>query len=838
MKAAVSAYAFTAAFTANAAVETINNSDSVYLFSYSRPDGKSGLRMAWSEDGEKWESICDPHGGSNPAYDFVSSDFGPWGSHKTMFDPRLYRTADGWMASWYVSDKRETVASAYSHDLMNWEPQRYATREDSCKLGYCGLDCSTPTKITLNGKVLKGEIMKVTADVVKTLSSFVEERGRIKRLEGELMKDDAQRFAGLKSLTADITIDKSKSPLKISDKLIGIFFEDINYAADGGLYAEMVQNRDFEYDYNENHRKGWGPAYAWSMTDCSGNAVAMKFSEENPIHANNPHYLAVTSFSRSLRLFNDGFDGMTVKKGDSYDFSMFVRLPGNQGRKIIKVNVISKNGAIVGSARVKAKGNGWQKVEGRLKVKSDEAGARLQIEIPAFTECDLDMISLFPVDTYKKRKNGLRKDLAQALEDLKPKFVRFPGGCVAHGDGLDNIYDWKGSIGPIESRKPLRNLWNYHQTRGLGYHEYFLFCEDLGAEPLPVLAAGVPCQNSGRPHAHSHNEITTLGQQCGIPMDKMDEYVQDILDLIEYANGSPDTEWGGRRASAGHPEPFNLKYLGIGNEDMITEVFEERFKYIHDIIREKHPEITVIGTVGPFFEGSDYTEGWKFAKEENVAIVDEHYYVSPGWYLNNRDYYDSYDRTGSKVYLGEYASHLQDRKNTLEAALSIALYLTDVERNADVVEMTSYAPLLAKDKHYNWRPDLVFFNNDSIRLTPDYYVQRMYGNNSGNRYVASVTSMSDNSDDVKKRFGTSHVIDEETGDMIVKIANLLPVRVFVSDNLQTYVSGDSEAEVTTLSGNPDDECTKPVNTSVSIKGGKLDFEAEPYSFSVVRIHLR
>ncbi len=838
MKAAVSAYAFTAAFTANAAVETINNSDSVYLFSYSRPDGKSGLRMAWSEDGEEWESICDPHGGSNPAYDFVSSDFGPWGSHKTMFGPRLYRTADGWMASWYVSDKRETVASAYSHDLMNWEPQRYATREDSCKLGYCGLDCSTPMKITLNGKVLKGEIMKVTANVVKTLSSFVEERGRIKRLEGELMKDDAQRFAGLKSLTADITIDKSKSPLKISDKLIGIFFEDINYAADGGLYAEMVQNRDFEYDYNENHRKGWGPAYAWSMTDCSGNAVAMKFSEENPIHANNTHYLAVTSFSRPLRLFNDGFDGMTVKKGDSYDFSMFVRLPGNQGRKIIKVNVISKNGAIVGSAGVKAKGNGWQKVEGRLKVKSDEAGARLQIEIPAFTECDLDMISLFPVDTYKKRKNGLRKDLAQALEDLKPKFVRFPGGCVAHGDGLDNIYDWKGSIGPIESRKPLRNLWNYHQTRGLGYHEYFLFCEDLGAEPVPVLAAGVPCQNSGRPHAHSHNEITTLGQQCGIPMDKMDEYVQDILDLIEYANGSPDTEWGGRRASAGHPEPFNLKYLGIGNEDMITEVFEERFKYIHDIIREKHPEITVIGTVGPFFEGSDYTEGWKFAKEENVAMVDEHYYVSPGWYLNNRDYYDSYDRTGSKVYLGEYASHLQDRKNTLEAALSIALYLTDVERNADVVEMTSYAPLLAKDKHYNWRPDLVFFNNDSIRLTPDYYVQRMYGNNSGNRYVASVTSMSDNSDDVKKRFGTSHVIDEETGDMIVKIANLLPVRVFVSDNLQTYVSGDSEAEVTTLSGNPDDECTKPVNTSVSIKGGKLDFEAEPYSFSVVRIHLR
>ncbi len=838
LKAAVGVCAFTAAFSANAVTVPVSEMDSVYLFVYSKSNGKSGLRMAWSEDGKKWESICDPAGESKSGYDFVSSDFGPWGNYKTMFEPRLYKTSEGWMASWYVSDKRETIASAASPDLIHWEPQRYSAKENSCRLGYCGLQGSQFEEIVLNGKEIKGEKIKVATDVVGSLSSYVKERGRKKRLEGELMQDDATRFANLKAVTAAISHDKGDPVRKISDKFIGIFFEDINYAADGGLYAEMVQNRDFEYDNNENHKKGWGPSYAWSLGDAAGNKVKMMFLNESPIHPNNSHYLSIKEFEQPLRLQNEGFDGMSIKKGENYLFSMFVRLPGNQGKKIFTVNLVSKDATVIGSCKMVVRGNEWQKIEGEIKAKSNESGAHLSIEIPKLTVCDLDMISLFPSDTYNGRRNGLRKDLAETLADLKPRFVRFPGGCVAHGDGLDNIYDWKGSIGPLESRKPLRNLWNYHQTRGLGYYEYFLFCEDLGAEPLPVLAAGVPCQNSGRPHAHSFNEITTLGQQCGIPMSEMDEYVQDILDLIEYANGGSDTEWGSKRAAAGHPEPFNLKYLGIGNEDMITEVFEERFKYIHDVLKNKHPEITVIGTVGPFFEGSDYTEGWKFARMENVAMVDEHYYVAPGWYLNNRDYYDNYDKNGPKVYLGEYASHLPDRKNTLEAALTIALYLTDVERNADVVSMTSYAPLLAKDGHYNWRPDLIFFNNDSIRLTPDYYVQKMYGNNSGNRYISSETSLSDTSEGVRKRFGVSHVIDDKTGDMIVKIANLLPVAVNVSDDLQQYLPEVAIAEISTLSGNPADECTKPSDTSVSIKGGRLDFKAEPYSFNVVRIHSR
>lgn len=835
IKAVVSIYLLTAAFAAYGA-DNIQKTDSLYLFSYSKSDGRSGLRFAWSDDCKTWHSICDPQSKSKSGYDFVSSDFGPWGSHKKMFDPHLYKTSGGWMASWYVSDKRETIAVAYSPDLMRWDPQKYSSKEESCRLGYCGLDRGKCAEVELNGKSIPGEIMKVPTAVINELNAFVAERGHKKRLEGELMKDDCKRFAGLKPLSAKISVAEDKDPLRISDKLIGIFFEDISYAADGGIYAELVQNRDFEYDRTENNKQGWGPTYAWRLKDIGGRELNMSFNNEDPIHPNNPNYLVIPNSNQPARLENTGFDGISVKKNESYDFSMFVRLKGNNAKRKFKVDIMSERGDIIASGNISVKGSGWHKVEARLKVKETDSDAVLSINIPSGTECDLDMISLFPVATFNGRKNGLRRDLTQALADLKPKFVRFPGGCVAHGDGIDNIYDWKGSIGSLESRNPLRNIWNYHQSRGLGYYEYFLLCEDLGAEPLPVIAAGVPCQNSGRAHVGSHNEITTLGQQCGIPMESMDKYVRDILDLIEYANGPVDSEWGAKRAEAGHPEPFNLKYLGIGNEDMITEVFEERFKYIHDILKDKHPEIIVVGTVGPFFEGSDYTEGWKFARQENVAMVDEHYYVQPGWYLNNRDFYDSYDRNGPKVYLGEYASHLPDRRNTLEAALSIALYMTDVERNGDVVEMTSYAPLLAKEGHENWRPDMIFFNNDSIRFTPDYYVQKLYGQNSGAVYMPSNVSLSHESADISKRFGHSIVKDEKTGDIIIKVANLLPVPVSVSGDLSTLYITDGEYEMSVLSGKPDDECTKPVTTSVSIKKGILDFKTEPYSFSVVRIH--
>ena len=441
------------------------------------------------------------------------------------------------------------------------------------------------------------------------------------------------------------------------------------------------------------------------------------------------------------------------------------------------------------------------------------------------------MVSLFPQKTFKGRKNGLRADLAQTLADLHPRFMRFPGGCVAHGDGIDNIYDWKGSIGPLEARKPLRNLWGYHQTRGLGYHEYFLFCEDMGAEPLPVVAAGVPCQNSGTCAHHSKGELTCMGQQGGIPMEEMPQYIQDVLDLIEYANGDArNTVWGKKRAEAGHPKPFNLKYIGIGNEDMITEVFVERFKMIFDAVKEKYPEVTVIGTVGPFYEGTDYEVGWDLATELGVPMVDEHYYVEPGWMIHNQDYYDRYDRKKSKVYLGEYAAHLPGRPNNVETALAEALYLTSVERNADVVAMTSYAPLLAKEGHTQWSPDLIYFNNAEVKPTVGYYTQQMYGQNSGNEYIASEVKLDNSWDAVKKRVGVSVVKDSRTGDYIVKLVNMLPVEVSAQVKLNGMSLTHPSATKTVLAGDPKDKGVKPVSSDFKLEGNDFPYVMPAYSF--------
>ena len=441
----------------------------------------------------------------------------------------------------------------------------------------------------------------------------------------------------------------------------------------------------------------------------------------------------------------------------------------------------------------------------------------------------LDMISLFPQHTFKGRKNGLRADLAQTLADLHPRFVRFPGGCVAHGNGIDNIYRWKNSIGPLETRKPMRNLWGYHQTMGLGYYEYFQFCEDIGAEPLPVLAAGVPCQNS----ACIPGKLLSGGQQGGIPMEEMDEYVQDILDLIAYANGDPkQNKWAKMRAEAGHPKPFNLKYIGIGNEDLITDVFEERFTMIYEAIKAQHPEITVIGTVGPFYEGTDYEEGWELATRLNVPMVDEHYYNTPGWFINNQDYYDRYDRSKSKVYLGEYAAHLPGRPNNIETALAEALYLTAVERNGDVVSMTSYAPLLAKEGHTQWNPDLIYFNNKEVKPTVGYYTQQLFGQNSGDTYIPTERKIDNTRMDVQKRIASSVIRDSRTGDLIVKLVNLLPVSIKTAVEFPGLTN--SSAVLHVLSGKPSDQHVRPQESTINVSE-KFDYEMPAYSLSVIRI---
>ena len=474
--------------------------------------------------------------------------------------------------------------------------------------------------------------------------------------------------------------------------------------------------------------------------------------------------------------------------------------------------------------------------DNRESLSLDVEDARLCIAPSAGGTYHFDMVSLFPQNTFKGRKNGLRADLAQTLADLHPRFVRFPGGCVAHGDGIDNIYDWKGSIGPLEARKPLRNLWGYHQTRGLGYFEFFQFCEDIGAEPVPVLAAGVPCQNSGGGTQYGHDDLTKYGQQCGIPMEQMPEYVQDVLDLIEYANGDArKTEWGRKRAEAGHPESFNLKYIGIGNEDLITEVFEERFTMIYNAVREKYPEVTVIGTVGPFYEGTDYNEGWKLASKLDIPMVDEHYYVAPGWFIHNQDYYDRYDRSKSKVYLGEYAAHLPGRPSNIETALSEALYLTAVERNADVVTMTSYAPLLAKEGHTQWSPDLIYFNNSEVKPTVGYYTQQLFGQNAGNHYIPSTVILDNERDAVQKRIGMSMVKDDTSGDYIVKLVNLLPVEVKTKINMEDISLLRPIATKTVLKGAPTDKEAKPLTETFDVNGKNIDYTMPAYSFSVIRI---
>lgn len=804
-----------------------NEPDSVYLFSYARVDGQSGLRFAWSPDGRRWLSVAD-------GYDYVKCDFGPWGSEKKMFFPHLMQnTSDGlWHCIWTATRSGKVLAHAASPDLLKWGAQSYFTEEELSKYELKSAYPTEETSVLLDGQQESGWMQRVSYKTIEQLIRYADHKKYRQRLYDERTEEDPVRFAGLKPLKATIQVDVSQGK-SISDHLIGIFFEDINYAADGGLYAELVQNRDFEYSSKDGSRQGWDSNYAWSV---KGGQGTLTIATERPIHENNPHYAVLDIRQVGAALQNDGYDGITLKKGEKYDFSCFARIAGeSKGGKVI-ISLLDQEENEVAKASVKVSSKEWKQLKAVLTAQEDVRAAKLSLQPEGIGTYHFDLVSLFPQSTFKGRKNGLRADLAQTLADLHPRFVRFPGGCVAHGDGIDNIYDWKGSIGPLEARKPLRNLWGYHQTRGLGYFEYFQFCEDIGAEPVPVLAAGVPCQNSGTCSHHSKDELGCKGQQRGIPMDEMPAYIQDVLDLIEYANGDArKTEWGRKRAEAGHPKPFNLKYIGIGNEDLITEVFEERFTMIYKAVCEKYPEVTVIGTVGPFYEGTDYDEGWKLATRLGVPMVDEHYYVAPGWFIHNQDYYDCYDRSKPKVYLGEYAAHLPGRPSNLETALSEALYLTAVERNADVVAMTSYAPLLAKEWHTQWRPDLIYFNNVEVKPTVGYYTQQMFGQNAGNEYFASTITLDNGLDAVKKRVGVSVVKDPMTGDYIVKLVNMLPVEVSSKIELEGVTLVNPTAQKIVLAGNPKDEDVTPIKENFEVQEHGFDYILPSYSFTVIRI---
>ena len=722
--------------------ETTATPDSVSLFAYATrgDDGRSGLRFAWSMDGKHWFEI-----GRN--YGYLRCDYSRWGSQKKMLDPNLKQLPGGeWLCVWKLND-HDGYGQARSKDLIYWEAQQYPRTTSDFE--------GTRVKAKIAGHEETGTVSQVPWSVVDGLTQTYERNQYRNSLYGERPVQDKERFAGLKSVKATVTAQPEETK-EISDLLMGIFFEDINYSADGGLYAELIQNRDFEYEPSDREGdKNWNSTHSWKL---EGENATFTISTSDPIHSNNPHYAVLKTNQPGAALTNTGFDGIALKAGEKYDFSLFARIPeGSKSGKLL-VRLVDADGTVQGETTVTVSSRSWKTYKAVLTAKAS-ADTHLELHPQSAGEIELDMISLFPQNTFKGRKNGLRPDLAQTLADMHPRFVRFPGGCVAHGDGLKNIYQWKNTIGPLEARKPARNLWGYHQSMGLGYYEYFQFCEDIGAEPLPVLAAGVPCQNSA-----CHGDLRG-GQQGGIPMSEMGAYIQDILDLIEWANGdAKKTKWGKIRAESGHPKPFNLKYIGIGNEDLITDVFEERFTMIYLAIKEKYPEIIVVGTVGPFNEGTDYVEGWKLADKLGVPMVDEHYYQSPGWFLHNQDFYDKYDRSKkTKVYLGEYATHIPGRRANMETALTEALYLAALERNGDVVHMSSYAPLLAKDGRTQWNPDLIYFNNREVRPTTGYYVQKLYGQNAGDHYIPSQINLDNQDGRVKLRVGSSIVRDSKTG---------------------------------------------------------------------------
>ncbi|MBQ0056228.1 MAG: carbohydrate binding domain-containing protein [Bacteroidales bacterium] len=831
----------------------VANADSAWLFTYStlKNAGRNGLHFAWSMDKVNWQEI-------GPEWAPVKSDYGAWGAQKRMLDPVVWFDSESglWKASWHLNEQEPNkVAITESRNLSLWKPQDYVGASE-VKSAMRNVAPAETIVLPSSGEV-KGQVHRVAWPLVNDLLNALQLQRQKDRDNAERAADDVKgRFRDLKPQQISVTVLPEHSKT-ITDKLIGIFFEDINYAADGGLYAELIQNRDFEYTPEHMHDASkWQPTSWWVAE-----GLDLKVSTDDPLHVNNPHY-AVLSIDNPLldpatkrlkskqaamgistleyhptpQLANRGWEGIAVKEGARYDFSVYGRVPEGKSVKVKVQLQCGQNDKVIAESTVTiAGGKSWKKVQAVLKATASANDARLVLLPQSNGTMHLDMVSLFPQDTYKGRKNGMRRDLAEALEALHPKFVRFPGGCASHGDGLDNMYRWKNTIGPLESRKPNWNIWHYHQTVGIGYYEYFQFCEDLGAEPLPVLAAGVPCQNSS---------AGGNGQQGGIPMDQMPEYVQEVLDLIEWANGDPKTsEWARMRAEAGHPKPFGLKMIGIGNEDLISDVFTERYKMICEAVAKQHPEVEIVGTVGPFCEGSDYERGWELAHEMNLPYVDEHYYNSPGWFINNQTFYDRYARhitdsegnvkPATRVYLGEYASHIGNRSNCVETALSEALYLCSVERNADIVAMTSYAPLLAKKGHTQWNPDMIYFTNTTVEPTSGYQVQKMFGQNAGTKYIASTVRLEHPSANVQKRVGCSVVVDEAKDQLIIKLVNYLPVEntysVALPDGYTTVVAAQ------TLTGELADTHAVPADSEATTADGKLQLTMPAYSFTVVRI---
>lgn len=578
-----------------------------------------------------------------------------------------------------------------------------------------------------------------------------------------------------------ININTEKTT-KISPLLYGVFFEDINYGGDGGLYAELIANRSFEYyDMNNiinKHKMCWDTL--------SENAENFTFEIKSENHDKHKYY-AELSGTGGIQNTGFGGEGFAVKCGGMFDFRLFARAGADTDLSII---ISDNSGNIYSQSDIIISGNEWNEYKLKIETAGECSNAYLSLILPKGGAADLDFISLFP-ETFLGRKNGMRKDIAETIAALKPKFMRFPGGCIVEGRSFDNMYNWKDTIGPPEERPTNYNRWqmdeyknlgydssDYFQSYGIGFYEYFQFCEDIGAKPVPVVNCGMTCQ--------WHEALL-------IDLDELEPFVQDVFDLIEFANGDEKSEWGRKRIEMGHKEPFGLEYIGIGNEQWGEEYFE-RYYIFQKALSEKYPDIKLITSAGWKDKGWEFDLAYKhMSRNKDMAYaVDEHFYKEPEWFLKNINRYDNYDRTLPKVFIGEYAAHtssdIAKRENNWYSALSEAAFLTGAERNADHVVMTCYAPLLARKNHQQWQPDLIWFDNDNVYLTPNYYVQKLFS-----QYLCEYAVGYECSDNLNISAGI------KGGRLIVKIVNIS------SENKEVIINPDKKlgesVKITELKGN-------------------------------------
>ena len=616
-----------------------------------------------------------------------------------------------------------------------------------------------------------------------------------------------------------LTVQANKPGATIQPTMYGIFFEDINFGADGGLYAEMVQNRSFEFP---TRLMGW---------NAFGN---VQVGEVRPAFDRNPHYVVLGDsghIEKRTGLENRGFFGMGFKKGMRYDFSVYARLhDGGSAPARIRVELVNADNNIITRQRITIDSREWKKYTVSLTSDVTEQKGLMRIFLETAEGVDLDHVSLFPSDNW----NGLRADLVKALADLHPGIFRFPGGCIVEGTDLNTRYQWKNSVGQVENRPLNENRWNYtfahrmypnyFQTYGLGFYEFFILSEEIGAEPLPVVSCGLACQFQNKT------------DDAHVAVDDLQPYIDDALDLIEFANGSTDTKWGKLRADMGHPAPFNLKQIGVGNEQW-GELYPPRLEKFVKAIRARYPDIKICGTSGPSADGNDFDYGWKEMKRLKVDLVDEHYYKPPQWFLDNAGRYDNYDRKGPKVFAGEYAAHGDGEYNNWEAALSEAAFMTGLERNADVVWQATYAPLFAHVEGWQWKPDLIWFDNLQVARSANWYVQMLYGVYKG----TNVLRLTEDGQPVEGKDGlyASAVFDKGAQKRYVKVANVLgndqqvEITCKGMKNVGTVecVSLTGEKNAQNLVGKP--EAIKPIKATVTASGNKIAITIPARSFVVM-----